>query len=689
MRWRALGSPLGKMTILEPSPLFQANHKELVWSFSTTDLSVVLKSSQAVFDIRGWKLGFGDFPQRRNVPGPLLKPTSICAASNFPVSSRTLAFVGPFIAATAINANDLIHELLSTLKCNQIQQFRSDVPNRVIALQSTPGDNPGVAFIHPITAYSLEGDSDTLLTHWKCLLACTLVSMCPFQYGVDFGIIGGLQAMPGFLAVFGNKDPSSAIGYNISPGRQQLISSLMILGAFISSTAGGPIANYIGRKASIWTACVLCIVSNVIMMTTEQIGGIYAGRLLIGLANGLFMTFAQLYLQECSPAKYRGLMIGSFQSWTSIGSLVGTVIDNFAVKIGGKQSYIVPLGIVYVVPGIIAVGLLFIPESPRWLLQQDREEAARAALKWLRPHADLVDAELADIKTVIDAEKNLSQNAEIVDIWRNKTDRRRALLAIGAVTLQAASGAMYMISYGTYFFEMAGIGSAFENTCILTGLGVFIILVNSAIITRWGRRRVFLMWGMIICGICQLIIAAVYTADPGTASTGKVVVGISVLYIVGYNGMVATYAWLCGGEFPSQRLRSYTFGLAASVGFLGAWLTTFTAPYFINPSALNWGPKYGYIWTPSCFIGAAWVWFYLPEVKNRTFEEIDEMFEAGLPARKFRTYKCVGPAALAAMGDKGLGGGSEKGEETVVSHEEVIQGEHFGKAAAETGMMVA
>jgi hypothetical protein len=89
--------------------------------------------------------------------------------------------------------------------------------------------------------------------------------------------------------------------------------------------------------------------------------------------------------------------------------------------------------------------------------------------------------------------------------------------------------------------------------------------------------------------------------------------------------MVATYAWLCGGEFPSQRLRSYTFGLAASIGFLGAWLATFTAPYFINPDSLNWGPKYGYIWFPSCLLGALWTWLYLPEVQNRTFEEIDEM----------------------------------------------------------------
>ena len=73
----------------------------------------------------------------------------------------------------------------------------------------------------------------------------------------------------------------------------------------------------------------------------------------------------------------------------------------------------------------------------------------------------------------------------------------------------------------------------------------------------------------------------------------QVIVSLSVVYICGYNGMVAAYAWLSGGEIPSQRLRSYTFGIASAVGFLGAWLATFTAPYFINPEALNWGPEYG------------------------------------------------------------------------------------------------
>lgn len=215
---------------------------------------------------------------------------------------------------------------------------------------------------------------------------------------------------------------------------------------------------------SIWSACILCIVSNVVMMTATNVGALYAGRLLIGLANGLFMTFAQLYLQvilssllvfgssatlqsvqECAPARYRGLMIGAFQSWTSIGSLVGTIIDNFSTKIGGKQSYIVPLGIVYVVPGIIALGLLIVPESPRWLLFHGKEEAARKSLLWLRPFPETVETELTEMRASMEAEKALASGTELMDMWRNPIDRRRTVLAILAVTLQAASGAMYMI----------------------------------------------------------------------------------------------------------------------------------------------------------------------------------------------------------------------------------------------------
>jgi MFS family permease len=219
----------------------------------------------------------------------------------------------------------------------------------------------------------------------------------------------------------------------------------MILGAFISSSTAGPIAKFAGRKVSIWIAALLCVVANVVMMTTTSIGALYFARFLIGIANGMLMTFSQLYLQECSPAKYRGLVIGLFQSWTSIGTLVGTIIDNFTVKLEGKDQYIVSLAIIYIVPAILSVGLIFIPESPRWYLQHGKTEKARKALNWLRPYPDTVDGEVSQITEAIEAENALAKNAAILDMIKNPVDRRRTLLAVGAVSLQAASGAMYMI----------------------------------------------------------------------------------------------------------------------------------------------------------------------------------------------------------------------------------------------------
>lgn len=168
--------------------------------------------------------------------------------------------------------------------------------------------------------------------------------------------------MVGFLQVFGYKDPSTPVGWNITAGRQQLIGSLMTLGAIIGSGAAGPIAWKLGRKSCLWMACLLCAISDIIMMTTDSIGALYVGRLFIGIANGFFMTFSQLWLQECTPAKYRGLSLAAFQFWTSIGTLIGTIVDNFTAPLPGKTSYLIPLGLIYIVPFIIAIGLFFIPE---------------------------------------------------------------------------------------------------------------------------------------------------------------------------------------------------------------------------------------------------------------------------------------------------------------------------------------
>ncbi|KAK8080887.1 maltose permease [Apiospora hydei] len=459
--------------------------------------------------------------------------------------------------------------------------------------------------------------------HIKALVAMTFVSLSSFQYGLDFGVIGGLQAMVGFLKVFGTPPTEELPKWNISSERQQLISSLMVLGAFVSSSSAGFTSRWVGRRLSLWTACTLVFVSTAIMQATVDIGGLYAGRLILGLANGLLMTHAQLYITEIVPARYRGLGISAFTLWVALGSFVGNLVDYGTAERPDRSSYIIPLGTVHIVPGILFLALF---SSPK----------ARAGS---RP------AELAEMEAALAAEAQLQSRIGLLDLVRNPIDRRRTTIAVLGLTTQAASGAMFLISYGTYFFSMADVGDAFSNSCILTGVGVAGLVMSNLVITRWGYRRPMMLAGFALCGIAQLIIAVVYTVEPGTEKTGKVIVGISVIYIVAYNGLISPYAWLSGGELSSQRLRSYTFGIATAIGFFGAWLTTFTAPYFINPDSLNWGPKYGYIWAPSCFITMVWIYFYLPEAKDRTLEQIDEMFEARVPARKFRGYQCTGAHA--------------------------------------------
>ena len=134
-----------------------------------------------------------------------------------------------------------------------------------------------------------------------------------------------------------------------------------------------------------------------------------------------------------------------FQVWTSVGALIGTVIDNFTSKIMSRASYMIPLGIIFVVPAFLALGLFFIPESPRWLVGTGKVEQARKALQWLRPDQDGVEAELAEMQIAIEAEKQSVRGAAVLDMWRNPVDRRRTLLAVGAVSVQAACGAMFIL----------------------------------------------------------------------------------------------------------------------------------------------------------------------------------------------------------------------------------------------------
>lgn len=96
---------------------------------------------------------------------------------------------------------------------------------------------------------------------------------------------------------------------------QQLISSLLTLGSFLSSLVAGVFAHFYGRKVALWTACVLNAIACIIQIASENKGAIYVGRLILGFANGFLVTFSNVYTSEASPAHLRAVMVALFAYW--------------------------------------------------------------------------------------------------------------------------------------------------------------------------------------------------------------------------------------------------------------------------------------------------------------------------------------------------------------------------------------
>ncbi|KAJ2991502.1 hypothetical protein NUW58_g2491 [Xylaria curta] len=442
------------------------------------------------------------------------------------------------------------------------------------------------------------------------------------QYGLDSAAIGQLQAMPGFLKVFGYPDPALPGGYGIDGTFQRLIGSLLTLGSFLSSLVAGAFAHYFGRKVALWLACVLNVVAAVIQISTESKAAVYVGRLVLGLSNGFLVTFSNIYTAEASPAHLRAVMVALFSEWVNIGSIVGTAVCNRTQNFLDKSSYEIPLGTLFIVPTLLSIGLFFVPESPRYLLYRGDTKAARKALETLRGDSlppEGLEVEWVEMVKGIEEEKRTAKTIAALDMFKG-TELRRTLLCYGVIATQSGAGSWFVISYATYFMIVAGltVDEAFKFSVMNTVLGF--IGVN---------------------GAAMLGLAVSATVAPGTFAARSCLIAFIAIYLFAYNAFVGDASHPTATELVSTRLRSWSVGSAISIGYFLAWLTSFFSPYFINPENLNWGAKYGYIWAGSNL--ACFVFFYLfvPETKGRTLEEIDELFANRVSVRNFKAYRTV------------------------------------------------
>lgn len=163
------------------------------------------------------------------------------------------------------------------------------------------------------------------------------------------------------------------------------------------------------------------MIACITQISTTSKTAIYIGRLILGLANGFLVTFSNIYTAEASPAHLRAVMVALFSEWVVIGSIIGSAVTNTTKNSLDKSSYEIPLGILFIVPTVLTIGLLFVPESPRYLLYRGNSESARKSLEVLRGNSvssEDLEIEWVEMVKGIEEEKRAAKTIGPLEMFR-------------------------------------------------------------------------------------------------------------------------------------------------------------------------------------------------------------------------------------------------------------------------------
>jgi len=360
---------------------------------------------------------------------------------------------------------------------------------------------------------------------------------------------------------------------------------------------------------------------------------IFVAQLLEGIPWGIFIANAPAYCSEIVPIKLRAPATQMLQMFWAIGSIiVGAVTYRYNGRTG-PEAYKIPIALQWMFPTPLAILIFCAPESPWWLVRKGRLEAAQHAVERLGRKSRLNSSEtVAMMRRVVELEASTKEPNHL-ELFKG-TDLYRTLIVCCVYLAQNLTGNL-IANQAVYFFEQAGMGvnTAFALGLITSALQMIFVMLSWILTTYLGRRTIYL-WGSgfnVVLLVALGVAASCGKSNAANLAQASLGLIISVLFTLG----PAPASWVIIGETSAIRLRPLTTGMGRASYYIVEIPCIFLGSYMLNPTGGNLGGKCGYVWGGTGFVCLVMAYFYLPEMKGRSYREIDILFKRKVPARQW------------------------------------------------------
>ncbi len=432
------------------------------------------------------------------------------------------------------------------------------------------------------------------------ILASAVAALGGLLFGFDTAVISGTT--PFIQPYFHLNDVG--LGWTVSS---------LLIGCIVGVTLSGRPGDLFGRRNTLRVAALVFLVSAIGSALAAKLWIFVTFRFFGGIAVGTVSMLSPMYISEIAPGPRRGALVSLNQLAIVIGILIA-FFSNYLLVGSGPDNWRWMLSVMGLPALFFFISLLFVPESPRWLVQKGKTTEAFDILRRING-SEKAATELADIEKSISSEE-MGTYREVF----SKGMRPLLLIGILLAVFSQLSGINSIMYYAPIIFQKMGTGtsSALMQTIAVGAVNLTFTLVSLRLIDRWGRKPLLIVGAIGMVVSLSVMAGAFFTEHFG----GYLILTFILLFIASFAMSIGPVSWVVIAEIFPNKLRSK----AMSVAIVSLWTTTFlvslTFPVILD--RLGGGAAFS-LFGLMCLLLLFYVIFKLPETKGKSLEELERI----------------------------------------------------------------